>query len=128
MRVAMPAMSAPSDPDPFVRFGEVVQHLAFLLVVYDRAQRNTNLQILAVLAMLIAAETVLSAPGAKDMVETEFEQGILVRIAKQVDAAAVTAIAPARTAARNKLFAAKGNATMPAITRVNGNLRFVDEH
>ena len=59
--------------------------------------------------------------------EAEVDEGVDVRAGDRVDRAAVTAIAAARSAARDELLAAKREAAAPAMTGFDVNVDFVDE-
>ena len=65
MRVAVPATTAFGDQDAFTGFGEIVEHLAGLIVVDDRSHRHGNLEVFAGAAVPIAAFAVATTVGAK---------------------------------------------------------------
>src|SRR6266849_2605271 len=56
------------------------------------------------------------------------QQRVVVRIRFQVDASAMTAVAPGRAAARHKFLATERHAPVPAAPGLHKNLCFVNKH
>jgi hypothetical protein len=61
-------------------------------------------------------------------VKPEINEGIRVRAGDNEDGTPVSAIAAARTAARDEFFASERQAPAPAVTGRNADLNFVNEH
>ena len=58
----------------------------------------------------------------------EVEQGVFVGVGDHDDAAAVAAIAAVGSALGDVLFAAEGDAPVPAVAGLHANCCFIDEH
>jgi hypothetical protein len=70
---------------------------------------------------------VASALGIVLGVESEMEQGVVVRVGDHHDVAAAAAVAPAGTASRDKFLTPEGEASVAAIARFYFDLYFVDK-
>jgi hypothetical protein len=127
VRIAVTAPPTFRDEDSLVGLGEIVEHLAAFVVVDNRSDWNFDFQILAVAAVTSAALTMPAAIGAKSVVVTKFQKGVFVAIGDQVNVAAVTAVAAARTTSRYKFLATKGDAAVSPIARFDCDFCFVDE-
>ena len=68
------------------------------------------------------------AGGAELGMEAEIDEGVGVGAGDDEDRSPVSAVATARTAARNELLAAKRQATVAAVAGDDVNVDFVDEH
>src|SRR5215472_16925963 len=111
--VAAPAASAAGDQHAVAGGGQVGEGLSGRVVVGQRAHRNLQNQILAGMAGAVGTFAVAAAIGPEFAVVPVTEQGVVVRIGFEVDAAAVAAIAARRSAAGDVLFAAEGHAAVP---------------
>src|SRR5438093_8379008 len=100
--------SAPfRDQDSFIGLGEIVEQFPRVFVVYDRADRNPNLEIFATAALPITAFTVPATLRPKYVVEAELEKCVFVRIRDEINTPPVAAIAAARAALWNELFSSE---------------------
>ena len=127
MSVAVAASPSGSDLYALLRFGEIVKYLAGCIIVDDRAEGNRDFQVFTAAAAFVAALPMLSPSGAKDVVEPEFQECVLLGIGDKVDVAAVTAVASAWPSARHKFFAAECNTAMAAVAGLDGDFRLVNE-
>src|SRR6266702_2391723 len=105
--IATPSTAPMRDEDTLAGSGEIGNGLAALVVEDERANGYVQDEVRAGVASAIGAFAVASALGLKFAVVAVAEQGVVVRIGFQINAAAVAAIAARGTAARNKLFAAR---------------------
>ena len=105
-----------------------MHHFSRLLVVDDRANRHRQLDVLAVLAGLVAALAVPAAISAMLRIEAEVQQRVVVIAGNHEDRAAMAAIAARRSALGNELLAAERHAAVAAIAGLDPDLDFVDEH
>src|SRR5262245_20240085 len=124
----MSAASTLGDEDALIRQREVVKHLIGVVVVDDRADGYFDLEIGATAAMTVTASAVTAAFGAKCVVEAKFEKSVFVRVCDEIDIAAAASTSAIGTAARHKLLAPEGNASMPAIAGFDHDLGFIDKH
>ena len=97
------------------------------LFVHERADRHGQLEIGAAVTGAVGSHAVLAALGGEQRMEAEVDEGVDVRAGDRVDRAAVTAVAAARSAARDELLAAEREAAAPAMTGFDVNVDFVDE-
>src|SRR5215468_4281301 len=114
----MASPTAPCDGDALASASEIVEGFARRVVIDNRADRNGDLQIPAVLALSIAAFTMTSALRAECVIEAELEQRVFVWIRREINIAAAAPVAAAWTAARDELLPTKGNATVTAVPRL----------
>src|SRR5262245_48951831 len=121
----MPATPALRDEYAFVLVCEIVEDLAGLVVVYNGPNGNFDGQVRAAPALAIAPFAVPASLRAERVIESEFQQSVFVGVGNEIDVAAAAAVATARTAARNELFAAKGDTAVPAITGFDCDFSFV---
>ena len=128
MRVPVTALPSGGDEDALSRLREVVKEVTALEVENDSAQGNGNLEIVSALSMLVAAFAMPAAVRTERVVVAEFQERVFLIVGDQVDAAAVTAVASARTASGDKLFPPKGNTAVPAVSGVHRDFGFVYEH
>src|SRR5665213_3080002 len=126
--VAASAASALGQNDAFVRLLKVVDHLAGSVVIGDRAHRNFQDNVFAVATGAIRALAVPSAFGFMLGIETKMDQRVVALAGFEHNIAAASAISPGGSAARHKLFAAKGHAAIPAIASLHFDSCFIDKH
>jgi hypothetical protein len=69
-----------------------------------------------------------AAFGAECVIESELQERIFVDVRRDVDTAAIAAVAAARAAPRDEFLSAEGDATMSAVPGLNCDFGFVDEH
>ena len=124
----MAAVSALCDKNTLGGLREIVKHLACFVVENDSSNWNVNLEVLAIAAMTVAAFPMAPAIGTKYVIEPEFQKGVFVRVGHEINAAAVSAVAAARSALRDKLLPPECDATVTAVAGFNCDFGFVDEH
>ena len=100
----------------------------FLPLVHGRAGRHLQLDVDTVLAGSIRALAVAAASGLEDFLETEIEERVEVGVDDEVHRSAGAAVATARAAARNELFAAERHGAPAAMAGCDVNIDFVYEH
>ena len=127
------AVAAAGDEHAFALAGQVGEQSPGVLgivglLVDQRAQRHSQLEIAAGLAGAVRAHAVLAAPGVELRMEPVTDQGVGVRAGDDEDRSAGTAVAAARTAARDELLAAKRQAAVSAVAGDDVNVDFVNEH
>ena len=126
--VAASAAPAASDDDALIGAGKIVQALAGSVVIKDGADGDFEHDVVAFASALIAAFTVASALGLVFRVEAEMHQRVVALAGFHVNVAAAPAIAAGRAAARNELFAAKGDASVAAVAGFYADSGFINEH
>ena len=94
----------------------------------QRAGRDVDDQIVAAESGHFLAHAGLAAFGLPMMPAGEIEQGVLVRIGDEDDAAAVAAVAAVGAALGDVFLAAEGDASVPAVAGFHLNDGFIDEH
>ena len=98
------------------------------VVVHDGPHRQLDNQVLSVLSVPVGSLAVPAAPGDEFAFVTEFQQGVDVLGAFQVNIASPAAVAAARSAARHELLTAKSHAAVSAITACDLDFCFVNKH
>ena len=106
---------------------EIVEDLARFIVVDHRTYRHRNEEIFATASVPVASFAMPAAFGTEGMIEAEFQKGVFVGIADEINAAAGAAVTSARPPSRNKLLPPEGNATVTAVAGFNCDFGFVDE-
>lgn len=96
-------------------------------VVDDRADRNFEGDVHAFAPGLIRAFAVAAALSFVLGIETEMDERVVPFAGLHDDVATFAAIAPGRAAARHKLLAPEGNASVAAITGFHADCGFIDE-
>ncbi len=128
LRVTATAASAARDHNPFIGARKIVNFLARVLVVNDRAHRHFQDNPFAVPASFFRAFAVTSALCLVFRIETEMHQRIVALARFHPDIAAPAAIATRRPAARNELLPPERHAAVPAVASLNSNFGFINEH
>ena len=126
--VAAAALAAAGDDDALAGLVEVGQEDAVLGVVDERAGRDGDDEVLAVLAVHLLAHGRLAALGVPVVLAGEIEEGVFVRVGEEDDAAAVAAVAAIGAALGDVLFAAERDAARAAVTGLYVDLGFVNKH
>ena len=114
--------------DALIGLRKVVDLLAGLLVIDDRAHRDFQYFFFAVASAAVGAFAMASAFAFVLRVETKVNQRVMALAGLQDNVAAMTAVAARRTAARNELLPAKGHASVAAVARFDLDDCFVNEH
>ncbi len=128
MRIAAPTPAAFCRPKALPRRLEVPELLALRGVPDDRSHRQSDRQVLAILAMAIGTFTVTPTVRAEFTPVTKLQQCVEMFVALQVDVATSAAVSAAGTAAGHEFFAAKRHAAVSTRAAGNMNLRFVNKH
>ncbi len=128
MPVAASAFAAAGDDHAFFRRIEIGQEQLMIRVENQSAGRDVNDQIVAAESGHFFAHAGLAAFGLPMMPAGEIEQGILIRIGDENDAAAVAAVAAVGAALGDVFLAPEGDASVPAVAGFNLNDGFIDEH
>src|ERR1019366_5419918 len=97
-------------------------------VVDERAGGNLYDEVGAVVPGHFFAHAAFTALGFPVMPAGEIQERVLADIGDENDGAAVTAVTTIGAALGDEFFAAKGNATVPAVTGFDVDDGFVDEH
>src|ERR1700740_664071 len=126
--IASAAISAVCDQNALARFGEVSDDLVRVLVVGDSADRDEQRHVVASLAGAVRAFAVAAAIGFEFAIVAVAQQGVVVGIGFEIDAASSAAIPPGRTAARNVFFAAKRDTAVATVAGFYVDFGFVNEH
>ncbi len=125
-RVAKSTETALGGEPTLARTRKVRQQ--FTLAVVDHgAHRHLDDDVLAACTVLTLGGAVFSVRGASKRVILESEEGGLVVVGLEPDAAAVSAVSPVRTALGNVGFAAKTDASGPAVASFGVQLGAIDE-
>src|SRR5260370_33711466 len=124
--IATPSAARMRDEDTLARSGEIGDGLAALVVEDERANGYLQDEVRAGVASAVGACAVTSALGLKFAVVAVAEQGVVVRIGFQINAAPVAAIAARGPAARNKLLAAKSHPAVTAVARLYEYFVFIN--
>ena len=125
--IATPSAAPMRDEDTLARSGKIGDGLAGLVVEDERANGYLQDQVRAGVASAVGAFAVTSALGLEFAIVAVSEQGVVVRIGFQIDAAPVAAIAARRTATRNKLLAAKSHAAVTAVAGLYEYFGFINK-
>lgn len=91
------------------------------------ADRHGDDQVIAALAVALAAHPVFAALGLEFPLVTEIDQRVEILVGQQPDAAAITAVAAIRPAERDELLATESHAAIAAIAGGDGDFDFIDE-
>ena len=126
--VAPAAVSAADQEHALARGDEVGELLAAVGVRHDRAERQVDLDVLARLAVAVRAHAVLAALGAEAVLVPQVVESVVGGVGDRPDGSAVAAVAAGGAAARDELLAAKSDAAVAAVARLDVDLGGVDEH
>ena len=128
LRVAASAAPAARDHDAFIGAREVVNFLARVLVVNDRADRHLQHNVFAIAAGFVRAFAVPSALGFVFRIEAEMHERVVALARFHPDVAALAAIAARRPAARHEFLPPERHAAVAAIPGLDSNFGFIDKH
>jgi len=126
--IATASASAVRDQDALAGRGEVGDGFAGVFVVGDGAYRHEQSHVVAGVAGAIRPFPVAAAVGFEFAVVAIAQQRVVVWIGFKLDAAAASAIAAGRSAARNIFFAAECDAAIAAVARFYVDFGFIDKH
>ena len=127
MLVAAPAASAMRDENALPGFGKVCEGFAGIPIKDQRADGNLQNHVFAGMARAVGAFAVAAAFGFEFAVVAIAQEGIVVRIGFNIDAAAMTAVAARGSPARNEFFTAKRDTAIAAVAGLYENFSFVNE-
>src|SRR5262249_9446163 len=116
------------DPHALAGGSEIGHRFAGVIIEDQRANRNRQNHFLAGVPGAIGAFAMAAAVGFELAVVAVAEQGVVVGIGFEIDAAAVTTVATRGSATRHKLLATKRNATVAAVAGLHEYLGFVNKH
>src|SRR5208283_4807871 len=102
--------------------------LARLLVVHNRSDWNLEQYVFALAAALVRAFAVASALRLVFGIEAEMHQRVMALAGFHNHVAAIAAVAARRPAAWNIFLATEGHAAIAAVTGLDPNFRFINEH
>ncbi len=128
MLIAAPAASTISNEHALAGGSEIGERFVGLTVVDHRTDRDLQNHVRAGVAGAIGAFTVASAVGFEFTIVAITEKRVVVRVGFEINAAAVAAIAAARTAAGDIFFAAERDTTVSAVAGFYEYFCFVNEH
>ena len=114
MLIALAATAALRHQHFLSGFAQVGQQTFTVLIhgIGQRAHRQVEHQIFAVLAVALAAHAGLAVAGLVQALEAEVIEGEQARLGPQDDRTAIAAVAAIGAAARHKFLAAEGHAAM----------------
>ncbi len=107
--------------------GQVGERFTGLDIAYHGADRKTQSDVVRGLAVAVGAATFFAVARAMNAGKAILDQGIDVAIGHGKNAAAATAIAAVRAAARNEFLAPETGDAVPAFSGVDFDGGFVDE-
>ena len=107
---------------------EVVDELAGLVVVEERADGDFEGGVFAGLTGAVGAEAVASALCFVLGVEAEMDQGVVAEGGGHEDVAAVATVAAGGAAFGDKFFAAEGHAAVAAVAGFDPDSCFINKH
>ena len=128
MLIASPAAPSFRNNETISRPHEVMQQLARVGVVNDRAHWHGELDRFAVAPCPLAAFTVAAAFCFVFGIEPEMQQGVVVLACQHYDIPSAAAIAAARASAGNILLAPERKASVSAVAGLYRDSNFIDEH
>ena len=105
MDVAQAALAAARDQRPLAVAGEVGDELAGVGIGDHRPDRHAQHDVVRATTVLVGTAAVLAALRAMDARVAVVDQGVDVAVGNRIDAAAASAVAAVRTAARYVLLA-----------------------
>src|SRR5688572_32188281 len=103
------------------------QFLGFCVINHG-AEGHRNLEVLAGFPLALASLAVAAAVRFERVVVTKLEQRVFVWIRREINTAAIAAIAPARPTFRDEFLPSECDTAMAAISGVNGDFCFVNKH
>src|ERR671924_363638 len=125
--VPAPARAAAGEEHPAAGRGEIGHHAA--LVVEDlRPDRNPQLDVVAVRAVLLPAAPVTAATGREPLLAREPRQVAAIRVGDDHDVPAMPAVPAVRSALRDVLLAPEAERAVPAAAGPDADLGPIVEH
>src|SRR5216684_4735085 len=125
--IAAPTAAAVCDQDTLSGAGEIGDGRA-VIVEHQCADGNLQNHVRAGMARTVGAFAVAAAIGLEFAIVAVAEQGVVVRIGFQINAAAMAAVAAGGTAAGHVFFAPEGHAAVAAVSCFHEYLGFINEH
>jgi hypothetical protein len=107
--------------------GEIRDGCAGIGIGDHGADRHRERDVVGAFAIAIGALAVLTVLRAVDASEAVFDQRVQIAIGLRINAAAATAVAAARPAARHVFLAPESGDPVAALAGVYFDVRFVDE-
>src|SRR5277367_4446108 len=126
--VAASAASTLRDQNALAGSGQVGDGFAGFVVVGDGAEGNLQDHVSTGVAGAVRAFAVTPAVGFELAIVAVTQKRVVVGIRFEVNAAAVSAIAAGRSAARDVLLPTEGNAAVAAVAGLDRYFRFVSKH
>jgi hypothetical protein len=120
--------SSLGDNDAFVRLGEIMDPLACLIVIDNGPDRDFEDHTFAVATGAVGAFAVASALAFVFRVKAEVDERVMALAGFHHNVATAAAVPARGAAARNKLFPAKGHASVATVAGLNPNDRFINKH
>ena len=120
-----PAAAPASGGDERLARGHIGHDAAGSLVAYERAARDADRDVLAVLAGAALVETVFAVGRDKLALIAEIHQRGHMIVHNEDHIAASSAVAAVRPARRDELFAVEGDGTVAALAGVNADGDFI---
>jgi hypothetical protein len=112
----------------FAGVREVRETLASGGIHHDRAHGDIEDHVIAGFAGALRAFAVAPAIRAEEAIEAVAQQSVLMLGGDEPDAAAISAVAAGRAAARNILLAAERDAAVSAVAGLHYDFGFVNKH
>src|SRR6202165_4228672 len=107
---------------------EIGDGLAGLGVENKCSDRNLQNHVFAGVARAVGAFAVPPAIGFEFAIVTVAEKRVVVHVGFEMDAAAISAVAAGRTAARRVFLAAQGHAAVAAVAGLHEYFGFINKH
>src|SRR6266705_5233599 len=126
--IAASAAATMRDQHALSRAGEIGNGCAGLVIEDERADRNLQDHVLTGMAGAVGAFAVAATISLEFAIVTIAEKRVVVYVGFEIDAAAMAAVAPRRTAARHVFFAPEGHAAVAALAGLHEYFGFVNEH
>jgi hypothetical protein len=117
-----------ADQNFLVGHRKIVDNLPAVIIIHDRTHRNLNQQVISVLAVTLAPETMLATFRVKETVIPKLNQGVVAQGGLDVHVATAPAIASAGSASRDELFSPKGHATATSVARSELDSCLIQKH
>src|SRR5690242_21789649 len=125
--IAPPAAATMCDQHALARGSEIGDSRA-LIVEDQRADGNLQNHVRAGMTSAVRAFPVAAAIGFELAIVAVPQQRVVVRVRFEIDAAAMSAVAAGRTAARHVFFTPEGDAAVAAIAGFHEYFGFINEH
>ena len=127
--VSLASRASPGHDDLLSRPLEVMKQLgSFRIGVYNRSHGHPDGEVRAAPAELALALPVLTSPGLEMLLIAKLDQRVYARVAEQQHAAAVSPIAPVRSAPRDVFLSAETHAAVAAPASLHHDSRLINKH